>query len=169
MTNHAGFGRLMKALPSGRKDYMNFASGITPVSKVTPNLVKTLNSVAKLPAGCLSSGIALNLKFFPEVGDKEKMLDNFVKRVKAYFDDNEGKRDGGMQIQFIIQNHKNLHDAFRNPEKFPELLVRVSGYTAYFKDLSPQMQIEIINRTEYLLSTKKMVPHVRFILPAEGK
>ena len=41
MTNHAGFGRLMKALPSGRKDRENFTSGITPVSGVTPVLTKS--------------------------------------------------------------------------------------------------------------------------------
>jgi formate C-acetyltransferase len=40
-----------------------------------------------------------------------------------------------------------------NPAKYAELLVRVSGYTAYFKDLNPQMQREIIERTEYNLST----------------
>ncbi|GAH87524.1 unnamed protein product, partial [marine sediment metagenome] len=68
MTNHAGFGRLMQATPNGRKAHENFTSGITPVSGVTPYLTKALNSVAKQPARCLSSGIALNLKYTPESG-----------------------------------------------------------------------------------------------------
>jgi formate C-acetyltransferase len=44
-------------------------------------------------------------------------------------------------------------DAVANPQNHRDLLVRVSGYTAYFKDLNPQMQREIIERTEYSLST----------------
>jgi len=165
MTIHAGFGRLMGALPSGRKARENFTSGITPVSGVTPYLTKALNSVAKQPAQCLSSGVALNLKYTPENGDKETILDNFVASVEGYFDDAHGARDGGMEIQFIIADHKTLARAAHHPEEYPELLVRVSGYTAYFKDLNPQMQKEIIDRTEYKLSTGQMVPYAPFPLP----
>jgi formate C-acetyltransferase len=165
MTSHAGFGRLMGALPSGRKARENFTSGITPVSGVTPYLTKALNSVAKQPAQCLSSGVALNLKYTPENGDKEQMLDNFVASVEGYFDDADGERDGGMEIQFIIADHNTLAQAVEHPEEFRELLVRVSGYTAFFKDLNPQMQKEIIDRTEYCLSTGKMVPFDPFPLP----
>lgn len=169
MTSHAGFGRLMEALPSGRKARENFSSGITPVSAVTPYLMETLTSVAKLPPGCLSNGVALNLKYTPELGDKKKMLDNFVKCVEGYFDDTNGERNGGMEIQFNITNHNNLIDAIRNPERHQDLLVRVSGYTAYFKDLTPQMQKEIIDRTEYLLSTRNMIPFEPFPLPKRSK
>jgi formate C-acetyltransferase len=165
MTNHAGFGRLMGALPSGRKAHENFTSGITPVSGVTPYLTKALNSVAKQRAQCLSSGVALNLKYTPENGDKEQMLDNFVASVEGYFDDADGERDGGMEIQFVIADHNTLAKAVEYPEEFRELLVRVSGYTAFFKDLNPQMQKEIIDRTEYRLSTGKMVPFDPFPLP----
>ena len=64
-----------------------------------------------------------------------------------------------------IITHNDLVDAVNHPEKYPELLVRVSGYTAYFKDLNPQMQKEIIDRTEYLLSTGKAVDFAPFPLP----
>jgi pyruvate formate-lyase/glycerol dehydratase family glycyl radical enzyme len=163
MTNHAGFGRLMGALPSGRKARENFTSGITPVSGVTPYLTKALNSVAGQPARCLSSGVALNLKFTPEAGGS--ILDHFVAYMEGYFDDADGTRDGGMEVQFIIENHNSLAEAAEHPEKHPELLVRVSGYTAYFKDLNPQMQKEIIDRTEYRLSTGEMIPYPSFPLP----
>jgi len=164
MTNHAGFGRLTRALPNGRKAHENFTSGITPVSGATPNLIKTLNSVAKQPAECLSNGVALNLKYTPEQ-DSVKMLNNFAASVEAYFDNNGGKREGGMEIQFNITTHDKFVEAVKNPEKYPELLVRVSGYTAYFKDLNPQMQKEIIDRTEYLLSSGSAVPYDPFTLP----
>lgn len=165
MTNHAGFGRLIKATPNGRKAHENFTSGITPVSAVTPELTKALNSVANQPVECLSSGVALNLKYTPENGSRDEMLDNFAASVEGYFDDMDGKRDGGMEIQFNITTHETFADAVKNPDKYPELLVRVSGYTAYFKDLNPQMQKEIIDRTEYLLSTGKMIPFEPFPLP----
>ena len=169
MTNHAGFGRLMKALPNGRRARENFTSGITPVSGVCPVLTKALNSVARQPVICLSSGAALNLKYTPENGDRERMLDNFVASVEGCFDDADGKRDGPMEIQFNITTHDTFVDAVAYPEKYPGLLVRVSGYTAYFKDLNPQMQKEIIDRTEYLLSTGKMVYFEPFPLPKERR
>ncbi|MHC4629049.1 MAG: glycine radical domain-containing protein [Planctomycetota bacterium] len=166
MTNHAGYGRLTRALPSGRKDYENFTSGITPVSGVTPSLAKALNSVAKLPAQCLSNGVALNLKFTPE-SERDKMIDKFVAYVKGYFDGSNGQSDGGMEIQFNITTHDTFVDAAKHPEKYPELLVRVSGYTAYFKDLNPRMQKEIIDRTEYQLRSGRALPHEPFPLKKE--
>jgi pyruvate formate-lyase/glycerol dehydratase family glycyl radical enzyme len=168
MTSHAGFGRLMPAQPNGRKAGENFASGITPCSGVTPYLTPALNSVATLPAECLADGVALNVKYTPETGDRAKMLDNFVASVEGYFDDDGGTKNGGMEIQFNITDHDTFVDAVKNPENHPELLVRVSGYTAYFKDLNPQMQKEIIDRTEYDLSTGKAVPYPPFQIPANS-
>ncbi|MEW6369255.1 MAG: pyruvate formate lyase family protein [Acidobacteriota bacterium] len=165
MTNHAGFGRLMGATPNGRKASENFTSGITPVSGVTPCLTKALNSVAGLPVQCLSNGVALNLKYTPEMGHPNRMLNSFVATVEGYFDGRGGQSDGGMEIQFNVTTHDSFADAVAHPEKYPELLVRVSGYTAYFKDLNPQMQKEIIDRTEYLLSTGRMVFYEPFPLP----
>jgi pyruvate-formate lyase len=51
-----------------------------------------------------------------------------------------------------------------HPEDHRELLVRVSGYTAYFIDLNSRMQKEIIDRTEYMLSSGKMIPYEPFPL-----
>lgn len=164
MTMHAGFGRLMQATPSGRKAHENFTSGITPVSGVTPHLSQTLNSVARQPVECIASGMAFNLKYTPHDGDQKKMLDTFAAYMEAYFE------QGGMEVQFNITDHDTFADAVKHPDKYPELLVRVSGYTAYFKDLSPQMQKEIIDRTEYLLSTgeaKRFEPFPLQRLPNE--
>lgn len=167
MTNHAGFGSFLRALPSGRKAGNNLASGITPVSGATPYLTKTLNSVAGLPASCLASGVALNLKYSPE--SSPEMLDNLAATVEGYFDDEGGQRDGGMEIQFNILPHDTLVEAALHPERHPELLVRVSGYTAYFKDLNPRMQKEIIDRTEYLLSTGRTVTFPPYTIPERSR
>ncbi len=164
MTIHAGFGKLTGALPSGRKAKENFASGITPVSMVTPNLTKALNSVAGLPAASLSSGIALNLKFVPNDGDHDTMKRRFADTVEAYFAQDDDAKDGGIEIQFNITSHQDFIDAVNNPDRYAQLLVRVSGYTAYFKDLNRSMQKEIIDRTEYLLSTGRMHKYKPFEL-----
>jgi formate C-acetyltransferase len=160
MTNHAGFGRLSRATPNGRRDGENFTSGMTPVSGVTPSLTKALHSVASLPPAFLSNGVAVNLKYTPDNAHRDKMLDNFVASVEGYFDAATGGM-GGMEIQFNVTTHDTFVDAVKNPQKYPELLVRVSGYTAYFKDLNPQMQQEIIDRTEYDLGTGQAVQFSR--------
>jgi pyruvate formate-lyase/glycerol dehydratase family glycyl radical enzyme len=169
MTNHAGFGRLMPAMPNGRRARENFTSGITPVSGVTLYLTQTLNSVAQIPSSQLPNGVALNLKYTPESGDQESMLDRFAASIEGFFEEREGQSDGGMEIQFNITTRATFIDAVAHPENYPELLVRVSGYTAYFRDLNPRMQKEIIDRTEYSLSTGRMVHFVPFPLKEERR
>ena len=151
MTNHAGFGRLSQATPNGRSAGQNFTSGITPVSGEIPSLTKALNSVASLPSKWLANGVAFNVKYMP--GGGAQMLDRFVDAVETYFAAVPGRRSGGMEIQFNVIARETFEKAMGNPDAYPDLLVRVSGYTAYFKDLNPQMQKEIIERTTYDLST----------------
>jgi len=94
------------------------------------------------------------------------MLKNFVASVEGYFS-GDGDNEGGMEIQFNITNHDTFLDAMKHPDKHSELLVRVSGYTAYFKDLNPRMQKEIVDRTEYLLSSGKSVDYPPLPLPGK--
>jgi len=141
MTNHAGQGKLCGALPNGRKAHQPFASGITPVSQIQNDLASCLKSVASLDSIVIPGGEALNLKFPSLAGqqDIQRMADS----IEAYF------RMGGMQVQFNIASYETLIDAKKHPEKYPGLLVRVSGYSAYFNDLSEVMKDEIISRTAY--------------------
>ncbi|MEW6103633.1 MAG: pyruvate formate lyase family protein [bacterium] len=139
MTIHAGLGVLTSALPSGRKNKEVLPSGITPVSGSALELLDVLHFVAGLSHDKIANGHALNLKFTPG----ENMLDNFTATIEGYM------KKGGMQVQCNIIDKKTLEEAKEHPEKFPPLLVRVSGYTAYFQDLNPYMQDEIIKRQEY--------------------
>ncbi len=149
MTNHAGFGALTGALPSGREKGEAFASGITPVSGSAPVLTPCLNFVAGLDYKKIANGQALNLKFTPAT----TTLALFADYIEAYF------KNGGLQVQFNIIDRKTLEEYRQHPEKCPpDLLVRVSGYTAYFKDLNPLMQQEIITRAEYDLATGQEQP-----------
>jgi formate C-acetyltransferase len=150
MTNHAGQGKLSGALPNGRKANKVFASGITPVSQAADDLMACLRAVGGLQSECIPSGEALNLKY-PFVEGKED-IKRFGQAVEAYF------RCGGLHIQFNIMSYEDLIDARNNPEKHPGLLVRVSGYSAYFNDLNEAMKDEIITRTAYDIRTGKAVP-----------
>jgi len=164
MTNHAGFGRLIGATPNGRRAGENFASGLTPCSGMTPYLTPALQSVARLPAECIANGMAVNLKFTPDDGDPARMLERLTASVEAYFDGPAEHGTGGMEVQFNITSHQDFVEAVKDPSRYEQLLVRVSGYTAYFKDLNPQMQKEIIDRTEYRLSNGSAVPYEPFPL-----
>jgi formate C-acetyltransferase len=156
MTSHAGQGKLTGALPNGRKAYKAFASGLTPVSQAAGNLAECLTAVGGLDSRYIPGGAALNLKlpYLQDVADIRK----FAAAVEAYF------RQGGLHCQCNIMSYDTLLDAKHNPDRYPDLLVRVSGYSAYFNDLNEVMKDEIIARTQYDLSTGLATP-----FPDNGK
>lgn len=151
MTNHAGLGGISGAMPNGRKAGAVFASGITPVSGAAPELTACLNAVAELGGRQVPGCWALNIKYFPDenVG---AMSERFAQTIEAYF------RAGGQQVQCNIMDYQMLRDAKKHPDRYPELMVRVSGYSAYFKDLNEMMKDELITRTQYNLNTGKADP-----------
>jgi len=150
MTNHAGQGKLCGALPNGRKNGEVLSSGITPVSQAATELTACLRAVGELESVHIPSGEALNLKF-PAIRGEEDVK-RLAEAIEAYF------KHGGLHVQFNIMSYETLIDAKKNPEKYPELLVRVSGYSAYFKDLNEAMKDEIITRTAYDIRTGQAIP-----------
>ncbi|NIM12190.1 MAG: hypothetical protein GTO45_08765 [Candidatus Aminicenantes bacterium] len=153
-TFHAGLGKVSKALPSGRKDFEVFSSGITPASQCAKDLTGAYRSVALLGSEFIPGGVALNMKYTPEPPnvEGETYLEHFAEMVEGYFN------SGGMQVQYNIQTYETLQEAQKHPEKYPELIVRVSGYSAYFNDLNEAMKHELVTRTQYDLDTGKAVP-----------
>ncbi len=150
MTNHAGQGKLAGALPNGRKAGQVFASGITPVSQATKDLATSLRMIGGLDGKCIASGEALNLKYPFVATDKDiKTIGQTVETYCKY---------GGLHVQFNIMAYEDLIKAKMAPDDYPELLVRVSGYSAYFKDLNEAMKDEIITRTAYDIQTGRAVP-----------
>jgi len=159
MTNHAGWGSVCGALPYGRKAGEVLTSGITPVSGAAPELTACLNAVAALGGPHVPGGWALNLKYSPEANGRKAgeqpaahMVEPFGRTMDAYF------KSGGHQVQFNIMTSAMLVEAMQHPDDYPELMVRVSGYSAYFKDLNDLMKRELITRTQYDLTTGDMVP-----------
>jgi formate C-acetyltransferase len=149
MTTHAAQGKLCGALPSGRKAHKVFSSGLTPTSGAARQLSSAFNAVAGLGSKSIPGGGALNIKYTPRRADESKheYLERFGDLVEGHF------RKGGMQVQFNICSYEDLIDAMNQPHKYPDLIVRVSGYSAYFNDLSVPMKEELISLTQYHLDT----------------
>lgn len=143
MTCHRGFGELTSALPSGRLAGESLADGLAPsdgADRFGPTA--SLNSVASLNHQRFGNGINLNLKFDSNTLKGDKGKDLLRGLVKGYF------KQGGMQVQVNVIDAAVLQSAKEHPEKYRNLLVRISGYSAYFVDLTPAMQQEIIDRTQ---------------------
>ena len=142
MTTHHGFGYRMPATPNGRLAGEPFANGCSPCNgadKFGPTA--SLCSATSLDGEKIGNGYALNQKInieFLKGKRGDKLLDNLI---YGHF------KNGGMQIQFNVLDKGTLIKAKKDPKKFPDLVVRVSGYSAYFKDLTDEMKDEIIART----------------------
>ncbi len=161
-TLHAAYGKLTRALPSGRKEYELFASGMTPVSQIPLDLTVALRSTADLDHKYIPGGYALNMKYSPESSDCEnpQYLSKFISTVESFFTpDEETNHLGGMHIQFNLHTYVDFQNAKNYPDdpKWRWLLVRVSGYSAYFFDLTEQMKDEIITRSQYGLCSGKLI------------
>ncbi len=141
---HTGFGMLTGALPSGRKKGKALTPGLTPAPGTTDILLPSIQSVAALDYLKMANNASYNVKLVPHAGDThEQTLDLFTSYVQSFFDLN------GMQWQFNVISSDTLRDAMANPIDYRWLLVRVSGYNAYFTKLNKNMQLEIIERHEY--------------------
>ena len=141
---HTGFGMLTGALPSGRKKGKALTPGLTPAPGTTDILLPSIQSVAALDYLKMANNASYNVKLIPHPGDShEQTLDLFTSYVQSFFDLN------GMQWQFNVISSDTLRDAMENPVDYRWLLVRVSGYNAYFTKLNKNMQLEIIERHEY--------------------
>lgn len=159
MTNHAGQGALAGALPSGRKAGMPFASGMTPSAGAASALTECCNAVSSIDGRYLPGGMALNLKY--PVVRTARDVRRLAQVIEGYC------LSGGMHIQCNIMSRQMLIDAKKKPFRYPWLLVRVSGYSAYFADLTPSMQDEIINRTAYDITSGTITDGPETMSPEE--
>ncbi len=146
MSQHVAFGTLTGALPSGRQAGKPFTPGLTPQAFASKNLLDNIRDVARLDPVNLNNNIAFNVKVVPSAADtREKTVHNMFSYVKTYFD------LGGMQMQMNVVTSDMLRDAMAHPENYRNLIVRISGYNAYFVTLNTDMQRELIERAEYAM------------------
>ncbi|MCP4115348.1 MAG: formate acetyltransferase [Desulfobacteraceae bacterium] len=146
VAQHVAYGALSGALPSGRRAFTSFTPGTTPHPGASNSFLDNMRDVAGLNPRHMDNNIAFNVKLVPSARDsRKKTVDTMAAYVKSYFD------QGGMQIQFNMVDSRVLRDAMANPENYKNLLVRISGYNAYFVNLNRQMQMELVERAEYRL------------------
>ncbi len=141
-TCHIYFGDVMIASPNGRLAHKPVSEGISPekgadVSGPTA-VIKSCAKMDHLKTG----GTLLNQKFTPAVVAGEEGLDRMADLVRTYFDMD------GHHIQFNVVGRETLLAAQKNPEEYRDLIVRVAGYSDYFRNLDKPLQDEIIERTE---------------------
>lgn len=141
MTTHVGFGARLGALPSGRKAGRPLANGASPSNgSDARGPTASLLAASRIASPRITNGLALNetldAEFLRAAGPQ--LLDVLT---RGYFE------AGGMQVQFNVFDVAELLDAKRHPDRHRGLVVRISGYSAYFNDLTEAMKDEIIARS----------------------
>ncbi|HOE17066.1 MAG TPA: pyruvate formate lyase family protein [Syntrophorhabdaceae bacterium] len=141
-TAHVHFGKHTGALPCGRLAGEPFPSGMAPqngMDKKGPTAL--INSMNRIDYRAIANGINFNLKLDAQAlkGEKGRLVLDTL--LGVYF------KRGGMQAQLNVLDPSVLRDAKAHPDQYPYLLVRVSGFAAYFNELSPALQDEVIART----------------------
>jgi len=142
MTTHVGFGRRLGALPSGRRAGQPIADGISPTNGADRRgPTASLIAASQACGPHVGNGLALNEKLDPGLvagAAGTQLMDGLT---RGYF------AAGGQQVQFNILDPAVLLDAKRHPERHRNLVVRISGYSAYFNDLTDAMKDDLIART----------------------
>lgn len=133
-------GSFTGATPDGRCAGDPLGNGLTPSNGCAPaGPTAVMNSVTRLPLHRLYNGANLNMRFPGTRTDPEKLLD----LVRGYF------ARGGLQVQFNTVDSETLRRAQAEPDDYRDQVVRMSGYSVVFVNLSDTAQEEIISRYEY--------------------
>jgi len=142
---HVPMGANVGATPDGRKAGAPLADGgISPVyGRDVKGPTAVLKSVSKIKPELCSNGALLNMKFIPQFFKTETGINKFIGLIRTFV------KLRIVHAQFNVVKREDLIAAQKYPERYRSLIIRVAGYSAYFTELAPDLQEEIIERTEH--------------------
>jgi len=136
-------GKYVGATPDGRRHGEPLSENQSPsLGCDTQGLTALLNSVSKVDFGKITGG-PLNVRIHPSTVRGEDGLHNLAALLGTYM------QRGGMQLQINVVDAAQLREAMQSPEKYKNLCVRVTGYSAFFTQMGEKAQLELISRTEH--------------------